>query len=452
MSENNNIENFDSFFKEAFEKFEPEAPQGVWEGIQSQIGAQGAGVSGAGTLAKTAQWGLGKIILGAATIVAVATAVYFAASPAGENAGAGSTTGNTPAVQEQTAARQPEATNSSTGISNQPGETQPDGTVENFVAENTAAPSIQPSRQANAPGNSKPGNATPATQGTPESNNTGTAGTPGAAPNNSRPAIENTQKNTVTVPLYVSDSKACLKDKITCTIADDLSKTTYRVDFGDGTYYTTKPGQPITHAYKKPGSYKVTASEVNGSKTTKEQWVSVLQVKAAFTAENTDKATFKFTNSSEGGLYYTWFFGDDSEAAKETSPVHTFKNFEETEHKVKLVAMNEIGCIDSFTTKVKQVYTYDDIKPVIPNVFSPNGDGYNERFEIGIANEEKYHLTIFDRSGNKVFESSSKDITWDGKNIYSGEECPATTYVMVFVYKIKGFSEHKVQETITIKR
>jgi gliding motility-associated-like protein len=117
-----------------------------------------------------------------------------------------------------------------------------------------------------------------------------------------------------------------------------------------------------------------------------------------------------------------------------------------------LIAVTENGCVDSFVTIVKPNYIYTDQKPIVPDVFTPNGDGINDRFDIGIRNEEKYHLLVVDRAGNTVFESFEKENTWDGTNIHTGEVCPATTYIMVFVYKIKGFDEQKVKGTIDIKR
>jgi gliding motility-associated-like protein len=50
----------------------------------------------------------------------------------------------------------------------------------------------------------------------------------------------------------------------------------------------------------------------------------------------------------------------------------------------------------------------------IPNVFTPNGDNLNDEFVMA-ANENILHLTIFDRWGQKVFESSEQVKTWNGK-------------------------------------
>ncbi|HYG16511.1 MAG TPA: PKD domain-containing protein, partial [Bacteroidia bacterium] len=255
-----------------------------------------------------------------------------------------------------------------------------------------------------------------------------------------------------TVALYVSDSKLCVKEDVTITLADDISKYTYRVNFGDGTSALTAKGKQIRHKYSKGGIYKITATDITGTREATEQTVEVSKVKAGFIVENVEKAIFKFTNTSEGATQYSWFFGDGKEGSNMASPVYAYTSLDAAEYKVKLIAISENGCVDSFSQRVKQTYTYEDVKPIIPNVFSPNGDGINDRYDIGIRNEELYHLEILDRSGNKVFESFSKENTWDGKNIFTGEECPADAYMMVFVYKIKGFEEKRVTGAVSIKR
>jgi gliding motility-associated-like protein len=67
----------------------------------------------------------------------------------------------------------------------------------------------------------------------------------------------------------------------------------------------------------------------------------------------------------------------------------------------------------------------------IPNAFSPNGDGKNERFVImGVARIKR--LSIYDRWGNKVFDrkdfsASDLHLFWDGR--YAGSPSPTGTYV-----------------------
>lgn len=62
-----------------------------------------------------------------------------------------------------------------------------------------------------------------------------------------------------------------------------------------------------------------------------------------------------------------------------------------------------------------------------PNVFTPNGDGINDLFEIKTSGIENYHCLIFDRWGVKVFETTNAGNYWDGRTT-SGMPCPDGTY------------------------
>lgn len=68
----------------------------------------------------------------------------------------------------------------------------------------------------------------------------------------------------------------------------------------------------------------------------------------------------------------------------------------------------------------------------VPNVFSPNGDGNND--VVFVRGEGVKYLTfiIYDRWGEKIFESSSIDYGWDGN--YKGKELDPA----VFVYYVKA--------------
>lgn len=82
-----------------------------------------------------------------------------------------------------------------------------------------------------------------------------------------------------------------------------------------------------------------------------------------------------------------------------------------------------------------------DFKFIIPNAFSPNGDGINDYFEIlGIEYYEGNTITIINRWGNKVYEAKNYGISttptfWDGKpntGVRIGDdELPTGTYYYV---------------------
>ena len=90
------------------------------------------------------------------------------------------------------------------------------------------------------------------------------------------------------------------------------------------------------------------------------------------------------------------------------------------------------------------------LKPNIPNVFTPNNDGYNDEFVITIENELLYDLKITDAKGNVVFESRDKNKHWNGTNQRNGETCEPGVYVLAFSYQLKGMSEPKIEKGLIL--
>ena len=86
------------------------------------------------------------------------------------------------------------------------------------------------------------------------------------------------------------------------------------------------------------------------------------------------------------------------------------------------------------------------VKVTIPNVFTPNGDGYNDQFVIeGIENCNDNKLIIKSSSGKLVFQSS------DYQNDWNAENCPDGVYIYYFVYKVNKIEEKMIGKVI-IKR
>ena len=75
---------------------------------------------------------------------------------------------------------------------------------------------------------------------------------------------------------------------------------------------------------------------------------------------------------------------------------------------VTLIVTNNQGCTDTISTNI---IVYDEL--TIPNVFSPNGDGINDFFEIE-ALKPNSPLTILNRWGNVVFTTTNYQNNWDG--------------------------------------
>lgn len=94
----------------------------------------------------------------------------------------------------------------------------------------------------------------------------------------------------------------------------------------------------------------------------------------------------------------------------------------------------------------------DFLKPNIPNVFTPNNDGYNDEFVITIEDEILYDLKIVDIKGNIIFESKDKNIHWKGEFQKNGNMCDPGIYIYAFRYQLKGMNEPKtIQGEILLK-
>nr|MBP6730809.1 gliding motility-associated C-terminal domain-containing protein [Chitinophagales bacterium] len=86
------------------------------------------------------------------------------------------------------------------------------------------------------------------------------------------------------------------------------------------------------------------------------------------------------------------------------------------------------NCKAVASTKVE--VTGNNVAPFVPNAFTPNGDGMNDVFMVFGEGISKVNMQIFNRWGEKVFESASQTSGWDGT--YKGQ----LQNTGVFVYQI----------------
>jgi gliding motility-associated-like protein len=64
---------------------------------------------------------------------------------------------------------------------------------------------------------------------------------------------------------------------------------------------------------------------------------------------------------------------------------------------------------------------------VIPNAFSPNDDGVNDKMCFRGEWIREFHIAIFSRWGEKVFETNDINECWDGR--YDGKKCQSGVYM-----------------------
>lgn len=80
---------------------------------------------------------------------------------------------------------------------------------------------------------------------------------------------------------------------------------------------------------------------------------------------------------------------------------------------------------------------------MMPNSFSPNGDNLNDKFGPAIfENVESFQLAVYNRWGERVFETDNINFKWDGK--YKDEPSEVGTYFYILTYNCQNFSKPKM--------
>lgn len=90
---------------------------------------------------------------------------------------------------------------------------------------------------------------------------------------------------------------------------------------------------------------------------------------------------------------------------------------------------DRLGCVSDTTVFITEV---DCVEPLASEAFSPNGDGINEKW--GISNIELFpnsKVYLYDRWGQKVFESQGYYEPWDGQGVFG--TVPAASYYYVII-------------------
>ncbi|MGV3528777.1 MAG: PKD domain-containing protein [Flavisolibacter sp.] len=94
-----------------------------------------------------------------------------------------------------------------------------------------------------------------------------------------------------------------------------------------------------------------------------------------------------------------------------------------------LTATSAFGCTASDDVLVKVVKDF-----VVPNVFTPNGDGVNDTWQLDFVDPSSgATVKIFNRYGQVVFESKGYGKRWEGR--YKGKDVPAGTYYYIIDLK-----------------
>ncbi len=207
--------------------------------------------------------------------------------------------------------------------------------------------------------------------------------------------------------------------------------------FGDG---NTATAVSPTHTFEDVGVFDVSLRIVSplgcAIDTVWPQLVTVLPSPVAGFTYNPEilsnlAPTARFTDLSQDAFQWKWTFGN-SGISIEQNPVHTFPDT--GLQLVRQVVFHRSGCTD---TALALLDVIPEVRYFLPNAFTPNGDGINDGFlgKGSLEGATDFRLTIWNRYGERLFETTDPSQAWNGRKDNIGELAPQGVYVAVATFK-----------------
>tara|TARA_B110000037_G_scaffold208831_1_gene257370 strand:+ start:10940 stop:22621 length:11682 start_codon:yes stop_codon:yes gene_type:complete len=134
-----------------------------------------------------------------------------------------------------------------------------------------------------------------------------------------------------------------------------------------------------------------------------------------------------FQNTSFGDVVnFTWNFGDGSAPLSGVdAPTHVYNQL--GEYTIDLTVEDAYGCFDTYSETIKVTKGYEI---VLPNAFTPNGDGINETMRPVFSCMTNVQMGIYDTWGSLLYAEEGDTITgWDGT--IDGNPVENGNYIMV---------------------
>lgn len=275
-----------------------------------------------------------------------------------------------------------------------------------------------------------------------------------------------TQDVTIGPPLptagFIGQGEGCAPLTVDFTNTSLLGET-YLWNFGDG---GTSQAENPSYTWNAPGTYTVslTVTAVGGgvNQAIKVDSIVVHPRAMAYFVLQPEEVVVPsqplFTyNLSGNATDYLWDFGDGV-TSTELNPVHYYQAAGDFD--VTLVANNEWNCPDTFSAPgAVTAIQAGDI--AFPNAFTPSNSGPsggvydpqsfdNDIFFPVYSGVQDYHLQVFDRWGELVFESFDVKRGWDGW--YRGNPAKQDVYAWKAYARFSSGEETRLKGDVTLLR
>ena len=223
-------------------------------------------------------------------------------------------------------------------------------------------------------------------------------------------------------------------------------------DFGDG---TTSTAVNPTHLYPNVGTFTIRLVAIDSATC---NIIDSTQVQ--LTVSNKPVADFShapipaeenrptvFTNLSSGGSRYKWFFGDGDSTIKTTMDTVVHQYNATGTYNACLITYNQAGCTDTICKPIDaRVIPLLDV----PNAFTPGRFGKNSVVYVEGFGIARMTWRIFNRWGQKVFESFDRRSGWDGT--FNGQIQPMDVYAYTLDVEFSDGTKVRKSGDITLIR
>lgn len=248
---------------------------------------------------------------------------------------------------------------------------------------------------------------------------------------------------------------ACVNEEVSISYTGnaDPNSATFVWDFGNGTQINGDNSNPVVQ-WTELGTQTISLTVEAGENCSNVEMQDI-DLFSIEVAEPLQSATIRPGESltleveaiiSNGNaLSYIWSPSDDLSCTNCPNPVASPTN--SITYQVIIAELNS----DCSVTANYTVNVVEESRIVIPTAFSPNNDGINDEFKIFLRDFREADFAIYDRSGNRVFESSNPMLDgWDG--IYNNEEQNIGVYVYYLIVTYNDDTQRLYQGNVTLIR
>ena len=208
--------------------------------------------------------------------------------------------------------------------------------------------------------------------------------------------------------------------------------------FSDGAIYPSVRGGTPAYTYAwsdgknnllnenlAVGTYDITITDAHGCPAIDSAVISqpaqvILTAPDSLEMDFASHVTLQLNVSPAGSYTYQWSPANSLSCSSCQNPV----SFAPENTTYNVVVTDNNGCVNNITFTLvvnagKHLF--------IPNVFTPGNNGSNNFFEVYTYGDNYFSMKVFDRWGEKMFESNDRQQGWDGT--YNGKYVQAGVYV-----------------------